>query len=332
MVRVVSPLMAATAAIPAWQGFAGASAGFVPSRENASRVIEMVDRDYLDRTARIFKSTDIIYKGVPIGDAMFGGVSLRMPGVEDAKAVLDPTTRPRVSAPADYNDAAIDDPAVGGAPDSLEALDAYHALIIGVGMAIGGGIAYGIYSNWREKKIQRMRSFEQELIERRRRHDLDRAKRGIDPFALSIRELKPRIQRGEDGRAFLEGKFELWEDAVRALVEVLVEEREERILDKYPKSRRRRAISEVRYLVRGETAAVYRNPWFHRERRKVSPLIPGAFLDNADVLSRVALARLMTLEKAAYTNGQMDWPKAAIEEMRLIDPEWVDRQEREERP
>lgn len=326
MVRALLPQMAVTTA---WSAFAATPPCPVADAAGASRVIEMADRDYLDRTARIFKSPDIIYKGIPIGDAKFRGVSLDMPAGDVAKAVFDPEARPEVSEPEGNAAPGITDPAMEGAPEGIEALDAYHALIIGVAVALGGAIAYGTYSNWKENKIQGMKGFERELIARRREHDLDRAMRGIDPFAMSIKELKPRIRRGEDGRAFLEGKFELWEDAVRALVEVLVEEREERIPDDYPQSCRRRAICEVRYLVKGESDAVYKHPWFHRERKRVSRFIPGAFFDNVDVLRDVALARLVTLEKAARSNGRMDWSKAAIEEMRLIDPEWMDRQRRE---
>lgn len=325
MVRAVLSQMAAASATAAWTGFAAASAGSVLDPASVSRVIKMADRDYLDRTARIFKAPDATHNGVPIGDAKFGGVSLGRAGIDESKAVSDPKTHSAIFEPDADEHVSVWDPALQGQVDGLHAVDAISIII---GLMIVSGISFGLYATWKDSNSQKVLKWETERIEKRRLHDLERARNGKDPFSHSVDSIKERIRSGENGESFLTINCEFWEDAARALVEVLVEDREKRIPDGSAKMRRRRAISEVRYLVKGESGVVYKSSWFRRERKKVSRLFTDTTYDNIDAMRAVALARLMTLEKAATSNGRMDWPKAAIEEMRLIDPGWMEKQGR----
>jgi len=283
-------------------------------------VVAMAEGAAFERAARAFRIPDLT-GGAPIGDAKFGGVPLGMPGADRGKRFTEPVSSIGIRAPAEREGIEFDDPRSSFEADAMLAINADATAIAAVVVGVLG--VFAIRGYFKDKAIKRLLSVETERIERKRINDLRRARAGVDPYNGGVEALKRRIRDGEDGGRFLRGQSEMWEDAVRALVETIVEDRETRIPDSSPRSRRRRAISEVRYLVRGRSDAVFKSPWFFSVRKDVSFGIVRTIYDSSDTLEKVALARLVTLEKASQSNGSMDWAKAAIEEMRLVDPEWL---------
>jgi hypothetical protein len=279
------------------------------------------DEAHSTHLSKIFRAPDLTGGNTAIGDAKFGGVSLGMPGANKDKRFTEPAQSLRISAPAEREGVEFDDPLSEFDHDIMLAINVEATAIAAVVAGVLGVFALRGY--FKDKAIKKLLSLETERIERKRKNDLRRARAGDDPYNGGVEALKRRIRDGEDGGIFLRGQSEMWEDAVRALVETIVEDRETNIPDSSPRSRRRRAISEVRYLVRGESRAIFKSPWFHSVREDVSFGLFRNTYDSSDTLRRVALARLVTLEKAVQSNGSMDWAKAAIEEMRLIDPEWL---------
>ncbi len=281
-----------------------------------ARVAGWADADYSAALSGIWKSPAALYDGVPIGDAKFGGVALGMPGVDRTKATRDPTELMPIFGPTAGELTALEAPQSEDAPDAIHAMD---VLPVMAGILVGAVVVFGLYANYRDSRVEKVMRWMSDSVDRRRMNDFERAMKGEDPFGENISDIKERIRRGEDGRSFLAGRQELWDDAIRALMDHLVEGREERIPQRSLRRRRINAIAEVRNLIRLESEQIFGSDWFPRVRESGGLFFFNTRYDNVDEIVRVARARLTTLEKAADANGKMDWAKAAVEELRLID-------------
>ena len=304
--------------IQAGSAFAATRAAdsFVMDEGFAAGVVSHAEQGHADRMARIFRAPDLMGGRAPIGDAKFNGVPLGMPGGE-AKVIFDPSTTDEIREPESVGEGAVSDPVPDGTPDGIYAVDLVPVISA---IFIGIVIVYGLIANHMDNQLARSMKWKSDNIDRRRINDFERALAGENPFAKNVEMLKERIRRGDNGLEYLDGNYELWDDATRALIEVLVEEREKAIPGESSRRRRITAIAEVRNLLRMESEKIFQNPWFPRMNEGFALLFLSSNYDNVEEVVTVAKARLMTLEKAASANGNMDWAKGAMEELRIIDP------------